>query len=45
MTASYIASASVADYFEMFAYQNSGGNLDIRGNATQSFFACTYLGA
>lgn len=45
MAASYIATASVNDYFEMFAYQNSGGDLDLRGSAVRSFFSCTYLGA
>jgi len=45
MTASYIANAVANDYFELFAYQNSGGNLDVRSGAIRSFFACAYLGA
>ena len=45
MTASYIASAVATDYFELFGYQNSGGDLDVRSTAARSFFSCVYLGA
>jgi hypothetical protein len=45
MTASYIASAVATDYFELFGYQNSGGDLDVRSTAIRSFFSCVYLGA
>lgn len=40
---SFIVNAAVADYFEIFCYQNSGGNLSINSNGT--FFQAQYLGA
>ena len=50
---SVIVDATVGDYFELQAYQNSGGNLFLAGddyggaNAGRglTFFQCTYLGA
>jgi len=45
MTATYIANAAVADYFELAGYQNTGGALDVRSGSNRAFFHCTYLGA
>jgi len=45
MTASYIATAAVGDYFDLYGYQTSGGNLDVRSGGIRSFFSCAYLGA
>ena len=41
--ASVIVNASVADYFEMYVYQNTGGSASTQSNGT--FFQCQYLGA
>lgn len=40
---SFIVSAVAGDYFEIFCYQSSGGNLSILSNGT--FFHAQYLGA
>jgi hypothetical protein len=48
-----VVNASVSDYFELVAYQNSGGNLFLAGDdyggadsgRGLTFFQCTYLGA
>ena len=33
------------DYIEIFAFQNTGGNLNLAGNANENQFTITYLGA
>ena len=50
---SVVVDATAGDYFELVAYQNSGGNLFLAGNdygganngRGYTFFQCTYLGA
>jgi len=42
---SFTINAAVADYLELFAWQNSGGTLGISGGITECTFQATYLGA
>jgi hypothetical protein len=42
---SVIVDAVDGDYFEMFGFQKSGGNLDIVEGFDYTTFSCTYLGA
>ena len=42
---SYVINLAVADYVEIFAYQNSGGALNVFGASDQSSFQISYLGA
>ena len=44
----FIGSAVATDYFELFCKQNSGGSLNVDGDATftnYTVFQCVYLGA
>ena len=48
LTGTNIVSASVGDYFELFAEQSSGGNLNLNnsaGNGVGCFFGASYQGA
>ncbi len=40
-----ILNLAVSDYIEIKGYQNSGGNLNAAGAATESYFQIQYLGA
>ena len=42
---SQLYSCSVGDYFEVKAYQTSGGSLNVGSGDTESTFSATYLGA
>jgi hypothetical protein len=42
---SFTINAAVADYLELFAWQNSGGTLGVSGGITECTFQATYLGA
>jgi len=42
---SVIVDAAAGDYFEMFAFQTSGGNLNIVEGFDYTTFSCVYLGA
>jgi hypothetical protein len=44
-TTSCILDLAVADYIEVFAYQNSGGSLNVNNAQTSTRFAAYYLGA
>ena len=43
--AAVIVDAAVGDYFEMFVFQTSGGNLTLVEGFDYTTFSCTYLGA
>jgi hypothetical protein len=43
--ASMVVDAVATDYFEVYAWQNSGGNLDLIGGTTNEQLQITYLGA
>jgi hypothetical protein len=45
VTNSLVMNLLVADYIEIFGYQNSGGNLVVYGGADSGAFQVTYLGA
>ena len=42
---SFVVSLAVSDYVELFAYQNSGGALNVFGTSSSSGFQVSYLGA
>jgi hypothetical protein len=42
---SYTIDLAVADYIEINAYQNSGGNLSLEGTSQYTTFQVNYLGA
>jgi hypothetical protein len=42
---SFVVDLAVSDYVELFAFQNSGGSLNVFGNSTSSGFQVSYLGA
>jgi len=41
----YTVNLAVSDYIELFAYQNSGGSLNVSGDAVDTTFSISYLGA
>lgn len=44
-SASTVINGTVGDYFEVYAYQESGGALNINSDADTSLFTITFLGA
>lgn len=42
---SFVLDLAVNDYVELYAYQNSGGSLNVFGNSSSSGFQVSYLGA
>jgi hypothetical protein len=41
----YTLSAAAGDYFEMYVFQASGGNLTLYNRSSENPFSCVYLGA